>query len=374
MTEVPGEVSRTRKIAHFLLTPELSCSPPNEAIISAYLELGYAVDLYAPGGECRIDGYGPAVSSRSAEYGRRWLLRNAWRPKWHRYNAFSGTSEDPLAVVGLLSALHRRPAIALADEIKSDSYYGDRSEYWKRLCRFGMRRARLNIVNEAERIDLQRDYAGLSQRHKVAVYPGGYREPPAAADRSKQRRTWRIPDDAVVVGASGGFNLSAGADWLIEALEAIPDLHAVLQPLGVDPLSRFLLGHLSARDRVYVEERRLDWQEAWAQAAAIDIGVVVYNNPAPQFQLMGTSSNRLCMFLAMGVPVIASRQDSFRFLEQYGCGVLVDDSAEFSAAIEQIRSRLPEMKGNAVRCWRDYVATPLRYRELVAALRSALGE
>ena len=277
-------------------------------------------------------------------------------------------------MVGLLSALYRRPSIALADEIKSGGYRGDRSEYWKRLCRFGMQRARLTVVNEVARIDLQREYAGLPPHHPIIVYPGGYREPPAPVDRSKQRKAWGIPDNVVVVGASGSFNLSAGADWIIEALEAAPDLHAVLQPLGVDALSRFLLGHLAAHGRVYVEQQRLDWRHAWAQAAAIDIGVAIYKNPAPQFQLMGTSSNRLCMFLAMGVPVIASRQDSFRFLREYDCGVLVDNSAGFSTAIAQIRSRLPEMKANAVSCWRDYVATPRRYHELVTAVHAALGK
>ena len=231
MTNVTGKDSRTHRIAHFLMVPELSRSPPSEALISAYLELGYAVDLYAPG-ICRIDDYGPALSSRGVEYGKRWLLRNVWRPKWRRYAAFSGTSEDPLALVGLLSAIHRRPAIALADEIKSGAYYGDRPEDWKRLCRFGMRQASLTIVNEAERIELQRDYAGLCLHSPFVVYPGGYRQPPAPVDRSNQRQAWGMPEDVLVLGASGFFNLTAGAEWLIEALENVPDLHAVLQPLG----------------------------------------------------------------------------------------------------------------------------------------------
>ena len=78
------------------------------------------------------------------------------------------------------------------------------------------------------------------------------------------------------------------------------------------------------------------------------------------------------MFLAMGVPVIASRQDSFSFLEQYDCGALVDDSAGFAAAIEQIRSRLPEMQANSRRCWHECVAAPQRYQDLVIALRKSL--
>ena len=72
-----------------------------------------------------------------------------------------------------------------------------------------MRRAKLTIVNTAERIDLQRNYAGIPRDHPFIVYPGGYREPPAPLDRSKQRRAWGIPEDAVVVGASGSFRRSA---------------------------------------------------------------------------------------------------------------------------------------------------------------------
>jgi glycosyltransferase involved in cell wall biosynthesis len=363
--------ARQKRVAHFLLNRHLCISPPNEALISAYLELGYAVDVFAPG-DFAIDNYGPAVSSHVVEYSGAWLLRNVWRATWWQYQAFSGTSEDPLAVVGLLSAAHRRPAIILADEIKSGSYYGNRSENWKRLCRFGMRRAELTIVNDAARIDLQRGYAGLSQDRPIMVYPGGYRHPPSPVDRSEQRRAWGLPEEALVIGASGHFDLINGADWLVEALEEHTDLYAVLQPIGVDTLSRFLLDHVTVHDRIYVEPRRLDWQDAWSSAAALDVGVAIYKNMAPQFQRMGTSSNRLCMFLAMGVPVIASRQDSFRFIEQYDCGALVDDSAGFSAAIEQIRCRLPQMKANAQRCWREYIATQQKYEELIVGLRQVL--
>jgi glycosyltransferase involved in cell wall biosynthesis len=303
------------------------------------------------------------------EYGRRWLFRNALSPFWRRYSLFSGTSEDPLAVVGVLSIIHRRPAIALVDEIKSGSYRGNARESWKRLCRRGMRRAKLNIVNDRSRIGLLKEYAGLSDGKKIIVYPSAFRCPPPAVDRALQREKWGVPEDAVVVGASGIFNLASGADWLIDALK-IENRFGVIQPVATDPLALFLLKRLEVATRMYVEEKRLAWQTAWAQAAALDVGTVVYKNPAPQFQHMGTSSNRLCMFLAMGVPVIASRQDSFRFLEGFKCGILVDDSRGFSAAVDIIRDRLVEMRANALRCYKEYVATSERYVHLREAVAS----
>lgn len=360
-----------KRAAHFLLIPELASSPPNEALIGGFLEAGLCVDVFAPGG-CDVSGYGPRVQSGHAEYGLRWLAKNAWRPGWRAYSVFSGTSEDPLAVVGLLSALHRKPAIALADEIRAGGYHGPRSPRWKKLCRYGMRRAALTIVNDPCRIALQREYAGLRPEKAVIVYPGGYRTPPAPVDRVLQRRAWGVPDHALVIGYSGTCSMAAGIDWLIEGLDKV-DAHAVIQPLGVDPLAQFLLRRLSAGGRLHLEEKRLPWREAWAQAAAFDIGVVVYRHQAPQFQLMGISSNRLCMFLAMGVPVIASWQESFRFLEEYDCGVLIRDGADFGDAIERIRKRLPEMRENALRCWRAFVATPERYQDLVAAMKPVLA-
>lgn len=361
-----------KKVAHFLLSSELVCSPQNEALISAYLDLGYDVDVFTPGGSCDVSVYGSRVACSPVEYGRRWLLRNALLPFWRRYSLFSGTSEDPLAAVGVLSGIHRRPAIALVDEIRSGSYRGNARESWKRLCRLGMRRAELSIVNDSSRIGLLKKYAGLQNNNTIIVYPSAYRCPPHPADRKMQRQAWGVPEEALLVGASGSFNLTTGADWLIDALR-VPGRYGVIQPLGTDPLALFLLKRLEMSSRLYVEEKRLDWLTACAQAAAMDVGVVIYKNPAPQFQHMGTSSNRLCMFLAMGVPVIASRQDSFRFLEEFDCGILVDDSREFSAAVDTIGDRLAEMRTNALRCWKEYVDAPERYVQLREAIAGVVA-
>ncbi len=361
-----------RRVAHFLDSEVLADSPPNDALVRAFREAGLGVDLFAPGSNAFRHEYGPGVQALKAEYGLRWLAREAWRPSWRRYALFSGTAEDPLAIVGALAALHRRPSIALVDEIKSGTYRGDARESWKRLCRAGIRRAKIVIVNDPARIELVRDYAPLPRDREILVYPGGYVEPPAPVDRIEQRASWGVPEGALLLGSSGGFNLETGAGWLVDSVQKLPNLHVVIQPLSTDAMTRFLLPRLRGAERLHVETRRLGWREAWAQAAALDVGMAIYLNPGPQFQRMGTSSNRLCMFLAMGVPVIASRQESFRFLEEYDCGVLVGSSEEFSAALRTIASRAPDMRINAERCWKDHVSTRLRYSRLCSAIGAIL--
>jgi hypothetical protein len=76
------------------------------------------------------------------------------------------------------------------------------------------------------------------------------------------------------------------------------------------------------------------------------------------------------MFLSMGIPVIASQQPSFEFLERYGCGVLVKNEQEFIEAIHFIQLRLPEMKANAIRCAKEYIDTSDKYDNLVSALKA----
>ena len=360
----------TKRAAHFLLVPELAHSPPNDALVSALLSLGYAVDLYAPGGRFDMNRYGPNVSTHSVEYGYKWLARNLLARRWFDYSLFSGTTEDPMAVVGLLARLYRRPCITMADEINSGSYAGNRSRRWKNLCRFGMRARGLTVVNETERIELQRDYAGLSVNHPVLVYPGCFAEPPPPWNRTKARQERAIPQDALVVCYSGTFNYGNGALWLANGLGSRGDVWFWGQILHTDPLVHGLLTNLRGGERLVVESSRLAWHEAWAAMAVADIGMVVYLQDAPQFQHMGTASNRLCMFLSMGVPVIASRQPSFAFIEEYDCGVLVDDFEGFSAAIDRIAARLPEMRENARRCACEYIRAPERYH----LLRDRIGQ
>ncbi len=359
-----------KRAAHFLLVPELLYSPPNEAIVQAYLENGYIVDIYAPGNLEKNTDYGSRIRTLLVSYTWAWLLKNFLNPKWLAYDCISGTSEDPLAVVGLLSLFYGKKSFGLVDEIKSGSYRGDRSELWKMVCKIGLKRANFKIVNDTHRISLLREYATLDKSHSIIVYPGCYRERPLPdGDNISMKKEWGFPDNAFVIGSSGGFNLTAGADWLLNALKDISNIHAVIQPLGISALSIFLLESLDYSDRIYVQKERLGWHEAWKKAIGFDVGLSIYTNQAPQFQKMGISSNRLCMFIAMGVPVIASKQKSFEFLEHFNCGILVNSYDEFKLAIQIIRNERLSMRENCKKCFHDYIRTEERFRILLDSIR-----
>jgi hypothetical protein len=231
-----------------------------------------------------------------------------------------------------------------------------------------MRQSKFTIVNDGARIQLQREYAKLPEKHPIIVYPGCFRIPPNHADRKEIRLKRVIPSDITVIAYSGVFYQGNGGLWLTEVLAAREDVYIWGQFVELDPLAKGLLKTIKGSERLYIEPERLSWRECWSSMSAVDIGIVVYLQDGPQFQNMGTSSNRLCMFLAMGVPVIASRQPSFEFIEKYKCGVLVDNEKEFIDAIDYIQDRLEEMKRNALICAKEYIDAPGRYKVLLETL------
>jgi len=229
-------------------------------------------------------------------------------------------------------------------------------------------------VNDNHRIALLRSYAKLGNESQVIVYPGSFYELPEKNQiiRDRIRRQWGFIKGEFVIGASGGFNMTSGADWLLKTMKNTQDLFAVIQPLGVSQLALYLLGELEFIDRMFIQNERLSWKDAWLTAQGFDLGLCIYSNPASQFQKMGISSNRLCMFLAMGVPVIASRQESFNFLEDYECGIMVSSYDEFRIAVDTIRSNHQKMKDNCEKCFRDYIQ-PNNYFQRLKSFIHTLG-
>lgn len=359
----------SKKAAHFLLQPQLWNSPPNDALVRAYHSCGYNVDMYSiPDGE----NHG-TTNLLNVEYGFRWILKNVFSLRWRKYDAFSCTTEDPVVVAGILAFIWRKPLIVLSDEIRAGSYWGERSPRFKKLCLWALKKAKLTIVNDNARIALQREYASLSDDAEIIVYPGCFVEPPKPIDSAVFRANNNIPNDKIVLSFSGYLSLENGIDWTLEGLEHLPDAILTIQPLAMKTLATYLLPHHKLNAQMRIASKRMSWQESWSSMGGVDIGISLYKNEAPQFQNMGISSNRLCMFLAMGVPVIVDSQPSFQFIEDYDCGVMVDGPEAFVMAVKHIQSRLPEMRKNALKCTEEYINAAGRLEDLKSSLSLTLN-
>ena len=345
-----------RRAAFFELRADYAGRPFSDGILRALGDAGFETDVFAPGG------------AHDVQYRRAWLQRELLHARrWRAYDLFLGTADIPMAFAGTLSRLARRPCVAAIDEIYTGGYEGHALGSWKKITRWAMRRAAFTIITDVCRIPLQREYASLPDDHEFHDYPSCYSFPYEGSSREEARRALNIGADELVLSFTGTFTANNGAQWVVRWLDATPGARVLVQTGGnADDVTSALL----ARDpRILHRPQRLGWVESVGLTIAADVAAVFYLDPRPQFQAMGVSSQKLGMALWAGIPVVATRQPSFAFIETYGCGELVPDESEVAAAIVRIRGNREAYVQGARHAVDEYVRPAEKRHALAERLR-----
>ena len=103
-----------------------------------------------------------------------------------------------------------------------------------------------------------------------------------------------------------------------------------------------------------------------------DAGFVGYRHDGPQFQNMGVSSTRLCMYLQCGLPVIALKQDSFQFLQEFNCGVLITAEDAIPEAVSALRANQVAMSHRSREAIQEVGQMASRYAQILNAVRELI--
>lgn len=350
-----------RRAAFFLLRADYFGRTFEDGILRALDRAGFDVDVFAPDGDVPQSLY-PHVQRRAVTYRRSWLQANVRPGRWRTYDLFLGTVDLPMAFAGVLAGLARRPVVTACDEIFLGGYEGQaRTVYWKGLTRWAMRHSAFTVITDPVRIPLQREYADLPVTHELVQYPCCYAEPYAGPSREEVRGRLGVAEDELLLSCTGSFTSWNGAQWIVP-LAGREGVRVLVQTAGArEPVVDALLARTEG---VLHRPERLGFREAAELTVAADVSFVGYLSPFPQFQYMGVSSQKLCTSLWLGVPVIATRQESFAFVEELGCGVLIDSEAELAGAIARIRA---DREGYASRA-NAAVAAYIRPAERLEAL------
>lgn len=365
-------IAGTKRAAYLQQASGLFGRPFDDGVIRALLDAGYRIDHYSPNGDLSQEIYGNKVCRHSIDYRARWLRDNLTVARRRGYELIAANTELPLAFGSIWAAITRCRLVCVCDEIYAGGYRGAAAPHWKRIARWGMRRADMTVITDPVRIPLQRNYAGISNDHRFVDYPSAYSQPLwDRFDRSLVRAELGIQEDEWVISHAGNFSHVTGGTWAILLEEMLDSQWKILVQTGGQPdriVDSLLRRVAHGRRLIYLPER-LDWLESMRWTSAADIGLVVYLSNKPQFQRMGVSSTKLCTFLSLGIPVIATRQPSFEFLERLGGGILVESLDEVPGAVAQIATNYPRYKVGARRCMYDHVRPSERLRELTEALR-----
>ncbi len=89
--------------------------------------------------------------------------------------------------------------------------------------------------------------------------------------------------------------------------------------------------------------------------ASADIGIALYSEKILGYRAtyMGLAAGKIGNYLKCGVPVIATKLPSLDYIEEYGCGVLVESEKEIAEAINKILKNRDLYSRNAHRCYRE---------------------
>lgn len=311
-----------RRAAYFAQRADYFGRPFCDTILLALHDAGFDVDYFAPNGELPQDLY-PHVRRRDVDYRRGWLQRELRPGRWRHYDVFLGNADLPMAFAGTLASMARKPVITACDEVYIGGYEGQAARHWKPVVKWAMRRSVFTIITSLVRIPLQREYAGLPENHEFFEVSSCFATPYDGP---------RPEHEGFVLSATGAFTPWNGAHWLVPLAGRI---RILVQTGGrPDPVTDAFLSRTEGFD---YRPERVGWREAAAITAGADASFVCYLSPFPEFQAMGVSSQKLCTSLWLGIPVIATRQPSFAFLEEYGAGILIDSQDELPAAIERVR-------------------------------------
>jgi len=85
------------------------------------------------------------------------------------------------------------------------------------------------------------------------------------------------------------------------------------------------------------------------------IGIALYSIEHLDYraELMGLAAGKIGNYLKCGLPVIATNLESLVYIENYQCGILVNNESEISLAIEKICLEYDMYSKNAIRCFQE---------------------
>ena len=259
-----------------------------------------------------------------------WKLATT-RPK---YNWIVTVPQWGLHYAGIAARLAAIPMGCISDELKAESEATtDELKRWKRRERRAHRRCAWTIALSEERADFIRRENDLGTEHPIFVVPNAAAGPAGRLESRFYHDTLGLPSSARIL-------LHAGSFWWTAAQELVETTSRWTGDWTVVFQSRFMAGrngwqessHFRLSDRVLPSEL-LDYA-----ASSATIGLALYDASRANNRLMGTASGKISLYMKNGLPVIATDESGFEWLEREHCGVCVSSVAEIPAAADRIWS------------------------------------
>lgn len=295
-----------------------------------------------------------------------------------KYNYVFFYREIELIAGGLVCFLMRLPYVYFSLEIRSYDEYQRRDiigRWMKTLEILMNRKSVLTVVQDENRKALAMKVQGLSEA-KISIVPNSY----FRTNDTKSnfiREHFGIANDKVIVLYPGALEAWAlGAGLLTEVAfwdeKFVLVLHGFSRDCYIDALRKQAAAiNAQSPGRILFSTEILNEEDYLDFVASADIGLVWYKKDLSEnVRTVGKSSGKFSAFMASGVPVVAPSylKSLSEVVQQYRCGLSVDDEVGVGPALKQLLTSIDEYAKNAAVCFNE----ELDFRRFFQAFLSKL--
>lgn len=186
-----------------------------------------------------------------------------------------------------------------------------------------------------------------------------------------------IVKDKMIILHSGGLGVwfmckelaAASAKWSNDKILVFHTSHHV----DSDPYYKSIRDQIGTRDNVLFSTNPVPNTELDELVASANIGIALYSveHLGYRAEYMGVAAGKTGNYLKCGVPVIATRLPSLSYIEDYGCGILIDELSQIEEACNKIKSDYPRYQEAAYKCYME-LWHPEPYLKIIEETLSSL--
>jgi glycosyltransferase involved in cell wall biosynthesis len=169
------------------------------------------------------------------------------------------------------------------------------------------------------------------------------------------RSKFGFGSDKIIVLYAGFIGEWAMCEEMVAAAKSWPDKYVlVLHSHGINNNAYINKLKKNAGRNVFFSDVPISYDELSAFLASADVGVALYKDLGANFTLISSASGKLAHYLKSGLPVIVNSYPGIsRIMDQYKCGLAIDDPNAIVDAINKICDNYEEMHQGAFNCYEN---------------------
>ena len=250
-----------------------------------------------------------------------------------RYDWIVAVPQHSLYYAALAAKISGTKLACLSDEIYDSRQTAGRIEKkWKSREISAHQQCDFTIALDRVRADYVREVNQLGQAHPIFVVPNSL---PGCSVRLQSR----YYQDVLAIPESDKILLHIGSGWWKLDFSQINEVSRGWKNRTVLVFqSRYHDSILNGHDKMRINRNVLPYSFLGHAVSSAHIGLAMYKDTGVNMRLIGLSSGKIALCMKYSLPVITTRLPSLTWVEEEGCGVLVDDIAQTEAACEKILS------------------------------------